>query len=225
MAPALVLFDIDGTLVRKAGPHHGRSLAHAVRVVTGLETSIDGIPVQGMLDADIVAEMLRRAGARDGAIRSSIPKIAALAGEHYESTCPGLARKVIPGVRGALRRLDRAGVLMGLVTGNMTRIGWHKMQQAGLADYFRFGAFSGMGATRAALAGIALRQARRECWIGRGAPVSLVGDHPNDVLAARANGMRSIAVATGVVPRIELERLEPDHLLVDMRELTVELVL
>jgi len=34
-APALVLFDIDGTLVRRAGPHHRQALVDAVHRVTG----------------------------------------------------------------------------------------------------------------------------------------------------------------------------------------------
>ena len=40
-APALVLFDIDGTLIRRAGPHHRQALVDAVRHVTGLETTTD----------------------------------------------------------------------------------------------------------------------------------------------------------------------------------------
>jgi phosphoglycolate phosphatase len=55
--PALVLFDIDGTLVRRAGPHHRQALVDAVRRVTGLETSTDGIPVHGMLDPDILTRI------------------------------------------------------------------------------------------------------------------------------------------------------------------------
>jgi len=62
-APAVVLFDIDGTLLRRSGPHHREALVEAVRRVTGLDTSTDGIPVQGMLDRDILAQMLRAAGA------------------------------------------------------------------------------------------------------------------------------------------------------------------
>jgi hypothetical protein len=42
---ALVLFDIDGTLVRRAGPNHREALVHAIRRVTGLESTTDGIPV------------------------------------------------------------------------------------------------------------------------------------------------------------------------------------
>ena len=43
-APGLVLFDIDGTLIRRAGPHHRQALIDAVRHVTGLETTTDHIP-------------------------------------------------------------------------------------------------------------------------------------------------------------------------------------
>ena len=45
-APALVLFDLDGTLVRRTGPRHRQALVDAVRRVTGLETSTDHIPVR-----------------------------------------------------------------------------------------------------------------------------------------------------------------------------------
>ena len=41
---ALVLFDIDGTLLRRAGPHHREALAAAVKKVTGIVTTTDGVP-------------------------------------------------------------------------------------------------------------------------------------------------------------------------------------
>src|ERR1051326_9001717 len=62
MPPALVLFDIDGTLVRRAGPHHRQALVDAVRDIAGLETTTEGIPVQGMLDPDILTTMMLNAG-------------------------------------------------------------------------------------------------------------------------------------------------------------------
>src|SRR5437879_4981832 len=71
-APALVLFDIDGTLIRRAGPHHREALVDAVRQVTGLETTTDHIPVHGMLDPDILSRMLRDAGASPAQIRRAI---------------------------------------------------------------------------------------------------------------------------------------------------------
>jgi phosphoglycolate phosphatase-like HAD superfamily hydrolase len=225
MAPALVLFDIDGTLIRRAGPHHREALVEAVRRVTGLESTTEGIPVQGMLDGDILAEMMRRSGARPAQIQRAMPRVFREAQCVYESTCPALVRKRCPGAGAALRRWEKAGVVIGLVTGNLSRIAWKKMQQAGIAEYFRFGAFAEMGRSRAELVRKAARQARSEGWIARGAPVSLVGDHPNDILAAKANRVRSIAVATGVVPAAELAVHEPDLLLEDLHDLKPEMVL
>ena len=221
---ALVLFDIDGTLVRRAGPHHREALVHGVRRVTGLETTTDGIPVQGMLDPDIVAVMLRRAGAARAAIGEAMPEILRAAERDYVRVCPVLQGKHCPGVEPLLERLTRRDVLLGLVTGNLTRIGWRKLERAGLRGYFRFGAFGEMAKTRAGLARIAIREARRRGWIARGTPVSLIGDAPADILAAQANRICAIAVATGLTAAEELRKHQPDFLLKNLRALRVGMV-
>jgi len=220
----LVLFDIDGTLVRRAGPHHREALVYGVRRVTGLETTTEGIPVQGMLDPDILTVMMRNAGAGRRAIRTAMPEILRAAEGHYLRVCPPLGGKLCPGVEAALERLERRGYLLGLVTGNLTRIGWRKLERAGLRNYFRFGAFGEMAGTRAGLARIAIREARRRGWIERGSPVSLIGDAPSDIAAAKGNGIRSIAVKTGITPPEELEGAHPDFLLRNLRDLRLRMV-
>lgn len=224
-AEAMVLFDIDGTLIRKAGPHHRQALVEAVREVTGIETTTEGIAVQGMLDRDIVTQMLQRAGAGPGVIRRRMPEIVARAQSIYGETCPDLRRRVCPGVRGLLRRLERRQVVTGLVTGNLTAIGWKKMERAGLRPYLRFGAFAELARDRAGLVRIAIREARRQRWIDRATPISLVGDHENDIGAARANGIQAIAVATGLSSAEELAERKPDLLLPDLRSLTLDMIL
>jgi phosphoglycolate phosphatase len=221
---ALVLFDIDGTLVRRAGPHHREALVYGVRRVTGLETTTEGIPVQGMLDPDILTVMLRRAGASRTLIRKSIPEIIRAAERHYLRVCPALHGKHCPGVEPLLDRLTRRGALLALATGNLTRIGWRKLERAGLGRYFRFGAFGEMAPTRAGLARLAIREARRQNWIGRETPISLVGDAPADILAARANRIRVIAVRTGITPPEELRALAPDFLIGNLRHLRLRMV-
>jgi phosphoglycolate phosphatase-like HAD superfamily hydrolase len=124
-----------------------------------------------------------------------------------------------------LYRLSRRGVVSGLVTGNLTAIGWKKMERAGLRRYLRFGAFAELARDRAGLVRIAVAQARREGWIDRASPIALIGDHPNDIRAARANGVRSIAVATGLVGADELAAHSPDVLVPDMRALSMEMLL
>jgi phosphoglycolate phosphatase-like HAD superfamily hydrolase len=224
-APALVLFDIDGTLVRRAGPHHRQALVESIRRVTGLETTTDGIPLHGMLDPDIIAAMMQREGAPAALIRRSMPRILSRAESIYVRTVPVLARKTCPGVRGVLRRLDRQGVVLGLVTGNLTRIGWKKLERAGLRDFFRFGVFGEMSRDRTGLVRLALERARRERWIEPDTPASLVGDAPADIRAAKANHIRSIAVSTGVTLPEELLSHGPDVLLEDLRALKIEILL
>ncbi len=222
---ALVLFDIDGTLVRRAGPHHREALVDAIRKTAHLETTTEGVPVAGMLDRDILTSMLLRAGMPRVEIRRVLPEVIARAQSIYVRRVPDITRKVCPGVRGLLGRLSRRGVVIGLVTGNLSRIGWRKMERAGLRHYFRFGAFAEMARDRAGLVRIAIRQARREGWIARDSNISLIGDHPNDVLAAQANGIRSIAVGTGIVPLDDLRSYSPDIAVPDLRSLNLDVLL
>jgi phosphoglycolate phosphatase len=224
-ARSLVLFDIDGTLLRRAGPHHREALVEAVRKATGLETTTDNVPVQGMLDRDIVTEMLRNAGASPTFIRRHMPGVVRLAQRIYARNCPDLRRRVCPGARMLLYKLSRRGVTTGLVTGNLTRIGWKKMERAGLRHYLRFGAFAELADDRAGLVRIAVSHARRHGWINGASPIALIGDHPNDIRAAQANQVRSIAVATGLVGAEELARHSPDVLVPDMRALTMEMLI
>ena len=222
---ALVLFDIDGTLIRRAGPHHRQALVDAIRRTVGVETTTDGVPVAGMLDRDILATMMARAGMRPGAIRKAMPVVVERAQSIYVRRAPDLGRKVCPGVRGTLSRLVRRGAVIGLVTGNLSRIGWKKMERAGLRPYFRFGAFAELASDRAGLVRVAIRHARGQGWIGRDCRISLIGDHPNDIRAARANGVRAIAVGTGLTSIEELAAHSPDLILPDLRSLAVETLL
>src|SRR4029077_8554356 len=125
-AAALVLFDIDGTLIRRAGPHHREVLVDAVRHVTGLETTTEHIPVHGMLDPDILSRMMRDGGATQALIRSAMPAIIDKAQALYVRRCTDLSEKLCPGVEGLLGELNRRSIPLILVTGNLTRIGWRK---------------------------------------------------------------------------------------------------
>jgi len=223
-APLLVLFDIDGTLLRRSGPHHRQALERAVERVAGVRVSTDGIPVAGMLDRDILLAMLARGGVPKTRARRLLAEVCRAAQNIYVRTCPDLRSKVCPGVRPLLRRLARRGVPCGLVTGNLSRIAWTKMRRAGLREYFAVGAFSEDGPTRAALIRLAASRARRAGLVAQGARVVYVGDHPNDVLAARQAGAEIIAVGTGVVSGEELAATQPDVYLPDLRAFRQDLL-
>ena len=77
------------------------------------------------------------------------------------------------------------GALLGVATGNLEAIGWIKIEQAGLREWFRFGGFSDHFPMRPELIGQAARKARE--LAGSGCTVCVVGDTPRDIEAARAN--------------------------------------
>ena len=216
---------MDGTLIRRAGPHHREALVKAVRLTVGIETTTEGVPVAGMLDRDILAMMMARAGMKAIEIRRAMPEIVRRAQRIYVRSCPDLKRKVCPGVRNLLYRLNRRGVATALVTGNLSRIGWKKMEHAGLKHYFRYGAFAESAKDRAGLVRLAIGHARRNHWIQAGSRISFIGDHPNDIQAARANHVIAIAVATGLAPIEELAAHGPDLLLPDLRALKLDMLL
>ena len=201
---ALVLFDIDGTLVRRAGPDHREALVHGVRRVTGLETTTEGIPVQGMLDPDILTAMMRQAGARRGLIRDAMPGILRAAERYYVRVCPVLEGKHCPGVVPALERLTRRGVLLGLVTGNLTRIGWRKLERAGLRGYFRFGAFGEMAKNRAGSSWRQKYSERNNSWRQTiCAPLPAASRMRHSALARFSLGSREQAIWTRPMRNLE----------------------
>jgi phosphoglycolate phosphatase len=220
----LILFDIDGTLVRRAGPHHRQALVDAIRQVTGLETTTDGIPVHGMLDPDIITSMLRTAALDDTSIQAAMQPIIEAAQNIYYDSVPDLRDKTCPGVPPLLDYLRERGTVLALVTGNLTRIGWRKLERAGLDHYFRFGAFGEMAPTRGGLARLAIEHARRTGLVDEHSRISLIGDAVQDVAAARENGIRAIAVRTGITPPAELESSAPDLLLDDLTHLLPSIV-
>jgi phosphoglycolate phosphatase-like HAD superfamily hydrolase len=217
----LLLFDIDGTLVRRAGGHHRQALVDAVRAVTSLETTTEGIPVHGMLDPDILFAMMQRAGMERDAIAAAMPEILKEAERIYEATCPDLRARTCPGVKRLLQHLSRNRVPCVLVTGNLEKIGWKKLDCAGLKRFFLFGSFAGTAHTRTALARNAIRMARKRGLIHEGTKVWLIGDAPQDVLAARGNGISCVAVHTGVSNGRDLGRLRPSRLVKDLGRLRV----
>ena len=207
--PILALFDIDGTLLCRAGPTHRDALVAAVRQVLGVETSTDDIPLHGMLDPDILMKMMANSGVSRRRARAAMDRIWRSAERYYMRHVPDLRRKACPGVRRLLYRLRRQGAAIGLVTGNLSRIGWKKLERAGLADHFQFGAFGEMAPTRAELVRLALRHARSRGWVNGHSRNVLIGDTPTDVEAGRANGVDTIAVATGLCSLEELQACSP----------------
>jgi phosphoglycolate phosphatase len=202
------LFDIDGTLLRSRDRIHFNSFASSVQRVTGFEVTLAGILLHGSTDTAILREACLQAGIpaevmeqRTEAVLEAMRN--AVAEQRNEMD---LIR--MPGVESVLRHLAGKGALLGVASGNLEAIGWIKIEQAGLREWFRFGGFSDHFSIRPELIGQAARKARE--LAGVDASVCVVGDTPRDVEAARANYLPVIAVATGSYSFDELKKLQPE---------------
>jgi len=197
----LVLFDIDGTILLTAGAGR-RAITAALAEEMAAHDAFEHIRFDGKTDPQIVAELLQAArhpAASDMEyIRAVCHRyVALLEAELLE----GRSRTtVMPGIFDLLDALEReAGVVLGLLTGNVARGAALKLGAAGLDPArFRIGAYGSDSARRPDLPAIAAQRA--QALFGReprGAEVVIIGDTPADMTCGQTIGARAIGVATG----------------------------
>ena len=215
----LLLFDIDGTLVR-GGPAK-KAFELAMELVFGTAGPIGDHDFSVKTDPQIARELLRAEGLEDEQIDVGLEP---LWREYLGELEPRLAEMpmtVLPGVRPLLEHLrGMDDVAMGLLTGNIVDGARMKLDSVGLMDYFPIGGFGSDSEVREELTAVAMRRAARVWGTSFPAPsVVVVGDTPRDVACGRHGGTRTLAVATG---RFDAERLAatgPDRVLEDLGDL------
>jgi len=130
--------------------------------------------------------------------------------------------RLMPDVIEAIEYLAaQPGVAIGLATGNIRVAAQVKLERAALWDRFSFGGFGCDSADRAAVVARAIARgfdhAGREFALER---IVVVGDTVRDVAAARANGIRVVAVANqSAADRAALAATEPDAVFDTLAEL------
>ncbi len=205
----LLLFDIDGTLLLGASDQHRDSIHVALREVHGLADPVAAhVAAPGRTDGDIARQILLRSGVSAERIDDRADAVRDVTCREFAQRCPDeLREKVAPGMVELLAQLDaRNGVRLALLTGNFEPIARLKMDRAGLGRRFERGqgAFGSDHEDRAALPAVARTRAGTS---GRAHPrgrTMVIGDTPNDIACARADGVRCLAVATGPFQASEL---------------------
>lgn len=194
----LVLFDIDGTLVRTAGAGV-RGLDGALERLHGRSGAFQGVAVAGRTDRAILTEVF---GRWNETLSESVVAplrdlyLEALAAALQQATGPEIG--VLPGVHAVLDALEAdPSFAIGLLTGNFERAAEIKLSHFDLWRRFPFGAFGDAHVDRRDLVPVAVSQARAAGV--EPSHVVVIGDTPYDVDCARAHGARAIAVATGGV--------------------------
>ncbi|MEA2319771.1 MAG: phosphoglycolate phosphatase [Solirubrobacteraceae bacterium] len=211
----LLLFDIDGTLLLRAFVEHRHALAEAVEQVWGVtDPGPSAIQAAGRTDGEIAREICLLGGVGADHIDAGREQFRIACAEAYARRCPpDLRDHVAPGVVGALEAFAaRPGTILSLVTGNLEAVARLKLHRSGLDRFFAAGqgAFGSDGEDRTELPAIARRRAGALDG-DRPYPRRLtivIGDTPNDIACARADGVRCVAVATGPYSRGELGKAD-----------------
>lgn len=211
------LFDIDGTLLNTRDLIHYRALNRAMREVYGVDTTIDGIAYHGKTDLGILRAALERVGVADPEFQQKLPLALDVVREFVERYSTALVPTVCAAIPDLLAALKHAGKLLGVASGNLESVGWHKVRAAGLRDYFTFGYFSDQHEMREQIFEKAAAEARYR--LHPGARVCFVGDTPSDIRAARHANAWIVAVATGVYKFEDLLALGPDACILSCAEL------
>jgi phosphoglycolate phosphatase-like HAD superfamily hydrolase len=206
----LLLFDIDGTLVGRAGAAHSEALHVALERVHGVEVrgARDTISPAGRTDGEIARLLLLGAGVDARAIDERADDVRAACCQAYAQLCPpDLSDKVLPGVSELLDWCaGREDLRLALVTGNYEPVGRLKLRRAGIGRHFPAGqgGFGSDSEDRAALPAIARRRAGAAGVAHPRERTIVIGDTPRDIACARADGVRVLCVATGPFAESEL---------------------
>lgn len=201
-------FDIDGTLLVTRDLVHWNALHQAMLEIYGIDTTIEGLAYHGKTDVGILRAALARCGVSSRDFESGLPAALNIVCREVAANASELLVDVCPAIPELLAQTRKLGKFLGVASGNLESVGWHKVSAAGLREHFAAGSFGDRYELRAAIFDQALAIARRE--LGAAATACFIGDTPDDIRAARAVNAKVAAVATGIFTCEELAQVQPD---------------
>lgn len=226
----ILLWDIDGTLIRSA--RTGAFKDYTVPVLEGVFGTAGRLPemsVSGMTDLQIIAEALRDEGFTNEHIRERLDDLRTRYMQELERATNRDKEffYLLPGAREALSAtFEHPRYHNALLTGNIEPAAHLKMRLVGLSDFFDLpGAFGDESHDRRDLPELAAARINARLNLDlHPSQFIVIGDTPNDIACARHFGAKAVAVATGRMnPATKLLACSPDALLPDLSD--VELLL
>jgi phosphoglycolate phosphatase-like HAD superfamily hydrolase len=221
----VLLWDIDGTLVRSArqGVFKDYTTPALLRIF-GTAGRLHDLQVSGMTDLQIVCEALRDEGFTTEQVAARGRELC----EHYVAEFERMTRggaaiyHALPGARELLAAAERhPRYLNSLLTGNVEGAALWKLRLVGLSEFFRLpGAFGEDSHDRRDLPALAAERINRRLRLTlRPHQFIVIGDTPNDIACAKHFGARALAVATGRSHTAEdLRPHAPDAILPDLSD-------
>jgi len=206
----LVLFDIDGTLIKTGGAGE-KAFAKVCEREFNIPNATKDLNFAGRTDPAIVRDFFKQFGI------AQTPQHFARFFSAYviwlETILTTLDGTVLPGARelvAAFQAMPRRPVI-GLLTGNIKQGAQLKLSHYRLWDLFAMGGYGDDHEDRNQIAVIA--RDRGSKMIGSplcGEEILVIGDTPRDIECGRAIGARILAVATGSFSLDQLRAHQPD---------------
>ncbi len=220
IAPLLLLFDIDGTLIDTGGKGMAALRKTAIEIFGNEGPPLD---LAGSTDLGILENLHTHFGTAHCADRTH--RFFETYHIHLEcslSSNPAEGR-VLDGVVELMQDIAGAThVKPALLTGNTMQGAWIKLRHYRLDHHFGFGAYGSDRADRNLLGRIALERALAHTGEAYGAERTLViGDTPKDIACAHAVGAKCLAVATGQFSENQLAAAGADWVVGSLREISL----
>jgi phosphoglycolate phosphatase len=221
----LILFDVDGTLIKRGDPDHLGAMDYGVHSVFPEATSatVHKVDYDGKVDRLIATEVLEQAGIDLVPDDPALDPVFKIAGEFYREKWLGKdggGDDLLPGVAVLVSRLaEDDAFALGVMTGGSYGVVEIKLRRLQLAEMFPVGSFGNEVPSRPDLVPLALKRARKvyeedfqptDCVV--------VGDTPFDVHCAHVHGIACIGVATGKYSVEELREAGADAAFEDLSD-------
>ena len=214
----LLLFDIDGTLLVSNGAGR-RAMNKSLSTMMGIDTiTLQGIDFGGRTDQQIIFDILIANGMTpqeaDAALPDALSAYIAAFSEAFQHNFVTALEGAVELVK-ALEKYDH--IQLALLTGNVEKTAYLKVDAIGLNGYFPFGAFGNDHAERSKLPQLAVDRAKTfNGHSYKEKDIVIIGDTKHDILCGRALNVMSIAVATGHYKSGDLSQYNPDVLIDDL---------
>lgn len=196
------LFDIDWTLLKgeeiNKKVHRDANDFALHTVYHQKDASWRDVFAEGSIDTKILIDILKIHRVSEKEAKSKMPEAIEKMTQYFLEHADEGNFEPMPGAIDLLSELKERNTPLGLLTGNMEKIGWEKLRRAGIKDYFSFGAFGSMAFARVDLIEIARLEASKV--LGQQLSIHdfvIVGDSPLDIACARDGGIPVIAVGAG----------------------------
>ncbi len=214
------VFDIDWTLVHGINLTHSGSFKYMFEQEFGLKNiNVYDIRPHGMTDSQIILEILKIHNLSEKLTKKRLDSAIKLMRNYYLENSHNEHTKLMPGVMNMLNTLKDAGYIMGILSGNIEIVGRQKLLRASISEYFSFGAFGSMSASRSELVDFAEKDMQMNGIDAQKNQFVIIGDSMRDIECAINSNIPSIGVATGSYPKEELQHAGADLVVSTLEEI------